>query len=119
VTEVTNNNGGPATVADFNVITDAGTLVFDAGTALGSTTTYTATPLVVDSNTPYTLGSSPFAGYTQTAFVCTDDITSNVVAIPFTLNEGQNVTCVMTADDEDTSLTVAVNVTNDNGEIRF
>src|SRR5262249_13320801 len=45
IKDIVNDNGGTATVSAFGITTSAGSLVFDAGSVNGSTTTYTATAL--------------------------------------------------------------------------
>jgi hypothetical protein len=72
VKDIVNDNGGDAVVSDFNIVTSADTLVWDAGTTTDDTTTYTAETLDVDSNTEYTLGEDDFTGYTEGNWTCRD-----------------------------------------------
>ncbi|MGY0504698.1 prealbumin-like fold domain-containing protein [Luteimonas sp. e5] len=70
VKRVVNDNGGSATVADFNITTDAGTLVFDAGSSSGATTTYTAAALTVQPGS-YTLSEAQVPAYQAGQWQCT------------------------------------------------
>jgi hypothetical protein len=100
IKKVTNDNGGTLTVGAFNVHTDAGTLVFDAGSG-SPTTTYTATALTVDAGT-YTLREDNIANYSEGNWSCTG-ATANPATISgglVTVPNGGTVVCTIINDDE-------------------
>jgi hypothetical protein len=102
VKDVINDDGGNAEVGDFALFID------DAQVTSGDTQTMAA-------NTAYTVSETPVDGYAQTSLVCTDDATEATVANPVILDEGQDVTCVITNDDLAPGLTVFKEVINDDG----
>ncbi len=98
IKHVLNNDGGDATVTDFDIELNNNDLSFGSGSTLGDTTSYTSTPTVL-ANTSYTLSEIDFTGYTEGTWSCMDNDTQQSVSHPFTLSEGQNVTCEITNDD--------------------
>jgi len=114
VKNVINDNGGDNVVGDFNIELNEGGLSFGSGVVVGSTTTYTATPTVL-ANTSYTLTEDDRTGYAEGSWSCVDDDTQQSISHPVTLNEGQNVTCTITNDDQPGTLIVKKVVVNDNG----
>ena len=108
---VKNDNGGTATVADFGITLTDTALTFDGGVTSGTTTTYTANPTVV-ANKAYTLSEIDHSGYAEGTWSCTDNSDGFSVSIPFTLSEGQSVTCEVTNDDIQPRLTVIKVVDN-------
>ncbi len=116
VKEVINNNGGLLGVSDFGISTDAGALTFDAGTAAGTTTTYTAEKLYVPPGT-YTLAESTVDGYTEGLWNCSVGVLSKNAHDDgeITLAAGESTVCSIANNDIAPQLTLVVNVTNDNG----
>ena len=116
VKKVTNDNGGTKTVGDFGLATTAGTLVFDAGAAVGSTKTYTATALTVDAGS-YTLRENDVAGYTEGTWSCTGATATATPSPPaaVTVPNGGTVVCTITNNDQPGTLQIVKKVTNDNG----
>ena len=116
IKEVVNDNGGDLVVGDFNITTDAGTLVFDAGTTSGNTTTYTANKLFVVPGT-YTLQESDITGYSEGSWSCTDGTLNNTAFDngELVLTTGQSAVCTITNNDVAPQLTLVKNVINDNG----
>lgn len=119
VKEVVNDNGGSATVANFNLATSAGSpLTFTAGTTVGDTTPYTSNQLIVPIGT-YTLVEDDFLGYAEGTWSC--DGGSGVVttfnAGSITLATGEEVICTITNDDIGTDLEIEKMVNDSNPEI--
>lgn len=116
VKEIVNDNGGDLVVADFNLTTDAGSLIFGTGIVSGNTTSYTSSKLFVAPGT-YTLQESDVAGYSEGSWSCTagtlnstDFDTGELV-----LTAGQSAVCTISNDDIAPQLTLVKNVINDNG----
>ncbi|HEX6576378.1 MAG TPA: hypothetical protein VF042_15525 [Gemmatimonadaceae bacterium] len=118
VKRVVNDNGGTATYANFNIVTSAGTLVFDGGVADGtSTIKYTAAPLQVDSGT-YSLIEADIGGYTEGSWSCVGNagpVVSTFGAGSVNLRPGEDVTCTITNNDIGPQLSLVKEVINDNG----
>ncbi|MDQ3093924.1 MAG: hypothetical protein M3Q70_01980 [bacterium] len=114
VKNVVNDNGGNATVGDFNVSASSiGELSFNAGS--GTTTkTYTAMPTIL-ANTNYTLSEANLTGYTEGSWSCTDSVTGPYTGATVNLSEGENVTCTITNNDTAPMLEVGKRVFNNNG----
>jgi len=109
IKKVINDNGGTATVDDFNITLTDSTLEFDAGVEEGDTTTYTAT-IFGDVNKEYTLSETVIGtGYHQESLKCS--LGTNGV---FTLPEGQDVTCTIVNNDIAPKLTLVKEVNNKN-----
>jgi hypothetical protein len=98
---VINDNGGTATVADFNVTTSAGALVFDAGSTAGNTTTYTAITLTnLTAGVVYSLSEANVAGYREGSWSCLPNIGGghyNNGSV--TLAAGEAVVCTISNND--------------------
>ncbi len=113
---VENDDGGLLGVADFGVTSDAGTLSFDAGTTVGTTTTYTASTLYLAPGT-YTLRESDVDGYTEGTWSCNagtlndDSISGGEIALAF----GEQATCTIINNDIAPLLTLNKTVENLNG----
>ena len=114
VKEVINDNGGNATIDDFGIKLNTNALTFGGGVVSGSTTTYTSTPSVL-SNTEYTLSEIDHPGYTEGTWSCVDNSTQATVSHPFTLSEGQGITCTITNDDIAPKLTLIKEITKNYG----
>src|SRR3989344_3701000 len=99
VKEVTNDDGGNATVANFPLYYD--------GTSATSGQANTVAPGT------YTLTEDSLSGYTSSAWVCTGAGTQNGSDITLTL--GQSATCTITNDDDAPTLKLVKAVANDNG----
>ena len=108
VKKVTNDNGGGATVATFNIGTSAGALVFDSGSVAGSTTTYTSQAITVAAG-PYTLSESDVAGYSEGSWSCPlgTSVTSTFSGGSVTVPNGVAVVCTIINNDDKASPTGA------------
>lgn len=115
VKRVTNDNGGTATVANFNVTTNAGALTFGAATGAAPTLSYTSNTLSVNAGT-YTLVESDAANYAEGTWTCTGTGASGVLgtfnAGAVTLAAGAVVTCEITNNDSNLA---DLQVTKSNG----
>ncbi len=106
VKNITNDNGGTSTLANWTL------------TATGSSVTVTGlanSASVVSQSVPagnYTLTESGPAGYTASAWSCPSGTLNNNV---LTLALGQTITCTITNNDQAANLTLTKSVTNDNG----
>lgn len=117
VKQVVNDDGGDATLSDFVVFSDAGGLSFDAGTSVGTTTTYTAATVYVPPGT-YSLTEVDMDGYTEGSWSCTvGTVASAFDAGSVTLAFGEQTICTIINDDIAPVLTLAKTVTNDDGGI--
>ncbi|UJB19502.1 MULTISPECIES: DUF7507 domain-containing protein [Lysobacter] len=117
VKNITNDNGGTATVTAFGLTTDAGTLTFGANSGTPQNAVYTSNTLSVSAGT-YTLSESDVAGYTEGNWSCTGAagaVTPTFNAGSVVIAGGETVTCSITNNDDAASLTLVKNVTNDNG----
>jgi uncharacterized repeat protein (TIGR01451 family) len=101
VKSVTNDNGGTAGVNDF-------------GLTVGGTPVTSGQTLPVNANTPYALNEAGLAGYGFTGF-SGDAQCPQALGGTVTLNEGEDVTCVISNDDVQPTLTLYKVVVNDNG----
>jgi hypothetical protein len=99
---VVNDDGGTASVADFGINTNAGTLIFDGGNTVGNTTTYTAAPLTgLTAGVPYTLSEDNVAGYTEGSWRCTPNAGGGAFdSGTVTLALGEAVTCSILNNDD-------------------
>ena len=116
VKQVVNDDGGDATLSDFTVASDAGTLNFDTGVAVGTTTTYTSDTLYISPGT-YSLVELDFDGYSEGSWSCTEGIVgdSSFNAGSVTLDFGEQTVCTIINDDIAPTLTLAKTVTNNDG----
>jgi len=116
VKKVDNGDGGDLEVDDFNLTTDAGTLVFGAGSTTGDITTYTSEKLYVAPDT-YSLVEADVAGYLEGDWSCTAGILGNDAfdAGEVTLAFGEQAICEITNDDIAPSLSLVKSVSNDHG----
>ena len=116
VKQVVNDNGGNATVTDFSVTTDAGTLVFDTVDVDDTTTTYTANTIYLPPDS-YSLTESNINGYTEGSWSCTDgtvdDDTFDEGQV--TLEAGDQAVCTIINNDVAPSLTLTKYLTKNNG----
>ena len=110
VKNLTNDNGGSLTVADFDLSID-GTVVPDS------------TPQSVVANTAMTISELVIPGYTPGTWACQDAaaLTTGLpsagaaTGAPVTLAPGAEVTCEIRNDDIAPTLTLVKTLTNDNG----
>ncbi len=116
IKKVVNDNGGTATINDFGIKLNDNLIAFGEGVVEGTTTTYTSTPTVV-SNTQYSLSEEDLAGYAEGTWSCVENLATvqKPIAMPFTLSEGQNVTCTVTNNDIAPSLQLVKEVNNNYG----
>ena len=101
IKNVINNNGGTAGINDF-------------GLTIGATGVNSGQTLDVNSNTPYALNEAGLTGYSFVNITgdrkCPQALNGTV-----TLDEGEDITCTITNDDQTAHLTLIKQVTNDNG----
>ncbi len=116
VKQVVNDDGGNQGISDFSVASDAGTLVFDAGTSSGATTTYTSETLYVPPGT-YSLTEIDVPGYTEGAWFCTAGVVGSSAfnTGSVTLAFGEQTVCTIINDDVSPILTLSKNLINDDG----
>src|SRR3989344_2353932 len=101
IKEVINNSGGSAGVNDF-------------GLTVGGSAVNSGDTTDVNANTPIALDEAGLAGYDFVS-ITGDENCPAVVGGSVTLNEGENITCTITNDDNAPSLTLLKTVTNNNG----
>jgi prealbumin domain-containing protein len=109
VKRVVNNSGGSATVTDFTLGTNAGSLTFGSGVADGTATLkYTSNTIDVNAGA-YTLSEANVAGYTEGSWSCPlgTSVTSTFSAGSVTVPNGVAVVCTITNDDDKASPTGA------------
>ena len=104
IKEVINDDGGDAVPSDFQLRVNGEAV--NQGEALD-----------VDSNTEYTVSEDTLDGYTQVGLECVFTGTTDVVAHPVTLAEGESVTCTITNDDDPADLTLVKEVINDDNGV--
>ena len=116
VKRVVNDNGGSATVADFELSTSAGDLTWNDVVTVEDTTTYTSNTLAVDAG-PYTFSETNFAGYSEGSWSCVGAVATSTVYYngSVTVPNGGDVTCTITNDDIAPQLTLVKDPTNDDG----
>lgn len=116
VKNVTNDDGGSLSVSDFSIVTSAGALVFDAGTAASSTTTYTSEKIFVAPGS-FTLAEIDADGYAEGVWSCTDGLLSKNAFDngEIELTAGQSAVCSISNDDIAPTLTLTKNIINDDG----
>ena len=101
IKEVINNSGGSAGVNDF-------------GLTVGGSAVNSGDTTDVNANTPIALDEAGLAGYDFVS-ITGDENCPAVLGGTVTLNEGENITCTITNDDNAPSLTLLKTVTNNNG----
>ncbi|MEI2429554.1 hypothetical protein RDV84_21280 [Lysobacter yananisis] len=115
---VTNDNGGVATVADFGIQVDGVARSFGANTGTAGNAVYTSAAVAVNAGTR-ALTELNVAGYTEGTWACTGTgVTMGNAAFDsgsVTLAAGADATCTITNDDTPASLTLRKAVVNDNG----
>ena len=111
IKHVQNDNGGNATVADFDIELNTVNLTFGTGSTVGDITSYTSNPTVL-ANQNYTLSEIDFPGYDEGSWNCIDNNTQRTQSLPLRLAEGQNVTCEITNDDIAPTITLIKEVVN-------
>ena len=116
VKQVINDDGGTATVNDFSVTTNAGALLFDGGSTVDDTTTYTAELSDLTAGVAYSLAELDVTGYSEGSWDCSPNSgggASGSGSVPLEL--GEDATWTIINNDIAPSLTVAKQVINDNG----
>jgi hypothetical protein len=108
VSTVQNDDGGTAVINDLGITTTAGSLTFDVGTTLGTTTTYTSTPLSISGGS-FDLSADDIANYIEGLWSCagngslelvtSSSFGSGLSSATVTIAEGDSVTCTITYDD--------------------
>jgi len=116
VKQVINDDGGVLSLTDFNIATDAGSLVFDAGTTVASTTTFTSEKIFVSAGT-YSLTEIDVDGYTAGLWSCDAGVLSKNMFDDgeLTLAFGESAICTIINDDVAPSLTLTKTVVNNDG----
>ncbi|MDG1233722.1 MAG: OmpA family protein [Pseudomonadales bacterium] len=112
--EITNDNSGAAGINTFNVASSAGALVFDSGTTVGNTTTYTSSSIEVVAGT-YSLVEDNVAGYAEGSWSCTNQSgavvsTFNAGSVTVAAQDGNGsggVVCTISNDDDNNTPSVA------------
>jgi len=118
VKQIESDNGGVATLDDFDVSVDAVEVDWD-----DPSSTTGGSALVASEPGTYTLSEADVPGYTEGAWSCIDDDEQEVPVTngglfsgaDVTVSEGQHVTCSITNSDDAPTLTLVKSVTNDNG----
>ncbi|PIY96497.1 MAG: hypothetical protein COY66_04000, partial [Candidatus Kerfeldbacteria bacterium CG_4_10_14_0_8_um_filter_42_10] len=103
IKNVVNDNGGNASVNDF-------------GLTIGGISVNSGDTLNVDANTPIALDEAGLFGYNFVA-ITGDEQCPQVLGGTVALNEGEGITCTITNDDIQPTLTLVKTVINDNGGI--
>lgn len=106
VKEIINDDAGSATVNEFGLMTNAGTLSFGSPTGTGSSAdplVYTSTPITGIAAGTYSLIESDFTAYTEGTWNCIGAVgtvvdTFNAGSVE--IGVGENVTCTIVNDDE-------------------
>ncbi|MFH1366444.1 MAG: SdrD B-like domain-containing protein [Patescibacteria group bacterium] len=101
IKEVINDNNGDALPDDFKL-------------TIGGAATLSGVAMAVDANTPYALDETQLAGYSFVSLTG-DAKCPAAIAGEVTLDEGENITCTITNDDEQSYIIVNKTVINDNG----
>ncbi|NNM14438.1 MAG: tandem-95 repeat protein, partial [Gammaproteobacteria bacterium] len=98
---VINDNTGAATVANFNVTTDAGVANFSSANTVGASTTYTSELIPVNAGT-YSLTELEIPGYSEGLWSCdAGNLTANAFnAGSISLLNGDEAVCSITNNDE-------------------
>ncbi len=114
--EVINDDGGALVIADFGLTTNAGALVWDAGSTVGTTTTYTSEKIYMAPGT-YALAEADVNGYTEGLWACSDGVLSRNAFDDgeITLAAGESAICTISNDDIAPQLTLTKVIVNDNG----
>ncbi len=113
--EITNNDQSASITLIKNVISDNGGNAGenDFGLTIGGTPVNSGQALSVNSNTPYALNETELTGYSFVSITgagCPRSLGGTV-----TLNEGENITCTITNDDDAPTITLVKYVNNDDG----
>lgn len=108
-----NDDGGSTTLNDFGITTSAGTMLWDAGTVSGDSTTYTGSVYDISaSQTPFMFSENDVAGYTKGHLVCDGNYAGPFDAVLVVLGPGDNVTCDIITDDIAVTVPALVPVNN-------
>ncbi len=99
--QVINNFGGPAVAGSFTLTVDG------SGVVQG-------TPYEVDSNTSHAIDENGLSGY-EFVSIAGDTLCPGVLGGTVTLDEGQNISCIITNQDLPATLIVIKHVISDNG----
>ncbi len=114
VKKVINDNGGTLTANDFGISMNDSAVSFGTPQVNGFTSTYTATQAVT-ANTTIVLSEEDTPGYSEGSWSCTNSETVIIFTISFLLEEGQNITCTVTNNDQAPALSLIKNVVNSYG----
>ncbi|MDZ4731572.1 MAG: hypothetical protein SH820_16705, partial [Xanthomonadales bacterium] len=117
---IISDNGGTATLDDFNVSVNALEVAWNNPASTGN-----GVQLVTSNPAVYTLSEANLAGYVEGSWSCADSNNGNAaVAVTnggafggsnVTLGAGQDVVCTITNNDIPASLTVTKTIVSDNG----
>ena len=116
VCHITNDDEAPSITLIKNVINDNGgnALPNDFNLTIGGYPVSSGVSYGVDANTPYALDETQLPGYTFVSLTG-DYKCPSVLGGTATLDEGEDITCTITNDDEQSYIIVDKTVINDNG----
>ena len=116
VKEVINDDGGSLSLTDFSITTSAGTPVFDSGTTVGDTTTFTSEKIYVAAGT-FSLAEIDVDGYSPGLWSCDAGVLSQNMfdSGEITLDYGESAVCTIVNDDIAPQLTLTKAIVNDDG----
>jgi len=116
VKQIVNDDGGTLSLADFSISTSAGPLVFDAGTAVGNTTTFTSEKIYFAAGA-YSLQENEVAGYAAGLWSCDAGVLSRNAFDDglLSLDAGESAVCTIINDDIAPRLTLTKTIINDDG----
>ncbi|HET6594988.1 MAG TPA: hypothetical protein VFG81_05165 [Anaerolineales bacterium] len=101
IKNVINDHGGTAEPNDFNL-------------TIGGSPATSGTAYLLSANTAYEINETLVSGYSFVS-ISGDPECPEVLAGTVTLDEGENITCIITNDDQPATLVVIKHVINDNG----
>ena len=113
---ITNDDVAPTLTLIKNVINDSGGSAQpdDFNLTIGGTPATSGTAYPLQSNTPYAINETLVAGYSFVSIIGDAECPS-VLGGTVTLDEGENITCAITNDDQPATLIIIKHVVNDNG----
>ena len=116
---VKNDNGGNATVSDFQLKVDNTEFVTAETSSVTGGISYTSEVIKVSANQAFSLTEQDVAGYETGTWACTNgSLTAGAAGTgSITLTEGQNTTCTITNDDKGVDLGITKTVSNLTPEI--
>ncbi|PIP17182.1 MAG: hypothetical protein COX44_01285, partial [Candidatus Portnoybacteria bacterium CG23_combo_of_CG06-09_8_20_14_all_37_13] len=119
--DITNDDIAPTITLIKNVINDNGGTAGenDFGLTIGDTSVNSGETLEVDANTPYALNETLLYGYSFVEITgdekCPSGLGGGELGGTIPLDEGENITCIITNDDVAPTLTLVKTVANNTG----